>query len=59
MERSNSPHRSKEVVGPPTAQRHRAGDQAFMGKGRQMRTGGISMGSLWYRYSPQQALVGA
>jgi hypothetical protein len=42
----NSLQWSKEVDGPPAAQRRQTGDRAFMGSGRQLRTGDISIGSL-------------
>jgi hypothetical protein len=58
MARDNSPQWSKEVDGPPVAQRHRMDDQVFIRRGRQLCTGGISMGSIRPRFALPGALVG-
>jgi hypothetical protein len=57
MARDNSPQRFEEVDGPPTAQRHQTGDRVFTGRGCQLRTGGISMGSLRPRHVFPRALA--
>jgi hypothetical protein len=58
MERGNSPQRFEEVDSPPAMQHHRADDRAFTGSNRQLRTGGISMGSLRYRQALPRAQAG-
>jgi hypothetical protein len=58
MARDNSPQWSEEVDGPPVAQRHRTDDRVFTGRGRQLRTGDISMGSIWPRFALPRTLVG-
>jgi hypothetical protein len=58
MARENSPQRSVEVDGPPVAQRHRMDDQVFTGRGHQLRTSGISMGSIRPCFALSGALVG-
>jgi hypothetical protein len=58
MARGDSPQRSKEVDGPPAAQRRWTGDRAFTRSGCQLCTGGISMGSLRPRHVLPRAQVG-
>jgi hypothetical protein len=59
MERGNSPQRSEEVDDSPMTQRRRMGDRAFTGSGHQLRTGGISMGTLFHRQALPGAQVGS
>jgi hypothetical protein len=58
MARDNSPQWSKEVDGPPAAQRRQTGDRAFTESGRQLHTGDISMGSLHTRHVLPRAQAG-
>jgi hypothetical protein len=58
MAPDNSPQRFEEVDGPLVVQRCRMNDQVFTGRGRQLRTGGISMGSIRPHFALPRALVG-
>jgi hypothetical protein len=57
MARDNSPQRSEEVDGPLVAQRRRTDDRVFTGRGHQLRTSGISMGSICPRFAFTGALA--
>jgi hypothetical protein len=58
MARDDSPQRSEEVDGPPAAQCCRTGDRVSTGNDRQLRTSGISMGSLRPRHALPRAQAG-
>jgi hypothetical protein len=58
MASDNLPQRSEEVDGLPAAQHRRTDDRVFTGRGRQLRTGGISMGSIHPHFALPAALAG-